>query len=339
MSGQDDDTELQIEIEQDEPGDLVVEGLETIKADKPKDEPADKVEKTEKVDSADDATADLKAQLGQLETRVETVTRTAAQERADNAKRLAETQLQSIGNALTAKNAELVELKRNMVKAREEGDFAAEIELQEQFSTAVFERNSLKYGHDQMEQRIKAPAIEEPPDPVDRVIANAASNGQPLSSRAQDWLREHPECCSKASMSAKLSWAHNDAIESGIKMDTDAYYQHVNAAMGYAKPAKPDADDDKPEPKVAAKAQRKAPISAPVSRDVPASNGNLSGTAIKLTRGEAAAATDGTHQWNYDDPSGKGRFKKGDPIGVQEFAKRKKALMNEGAYEKLHTSQ
>ena len=80
-------------------------------------------------------------------------------------------------------------------------------------------------------------------------------------------------------------------------------------------------------------------VSAPVSRDTAVASGNLSNTQVKLTAGEARAATDGTHTWNYDDPSGKARFKKGDPIGVQEFARRKKMLTEQGAYDKIAVQQ
>ena len=60
---------------------------------------------------------------------------------------------------------------------------------------------------------------------------------------------------------------------------------------------------------------------------------------MRLSKGEAASATDGTLTWNYDDPSGQKRFKKGDVIGVQEFARRKLALKESGQYDKSLTEQ
>ena len=58
---------------------------------------------------------------------------------------------------------------------------------------------------------------------------------------------------------------------------------------------------------------------------------------VRLSKGEAASATDGTLIWNYDDPSGQKRFRKGDPIGVQEMARRKLALQQAGQYDKSFT--
>ena len=75
---------------------------------------------------------------------------------------------------------------------------------------------------------------------------------------------------------------------------------------------------------------------APVSRASVQSNG-AAGEQVVLTRGEQLAATDGTHVWNYDDPSGK--FKKNDPIGIREMARRKAALTKQGAYDRSYTEQ
>jgi hypothetical protein len=46
------------------------------------------------------------------------------------------------------------------------------------------------------------------------------------------------------------------------------------------------------------------------------------------------AATDGTLVWNYDDPSGKAKFKKGEPIGIREMARRKSLMTKEGRYDR-----
>ena len=74
---------------------------------------------------------------------------------------------------------------------------------------------------------------------------------------------------------------------------------------------------------------------------VQASGGGTSGggTEVRLTRGEANAATDGTLVWNYDDPSGQKRFRKGDNIGIQEMARRKLEMSKQGLYDKSFVEQ
>ena len=74
---------------------------------------------------------------------------------------------------------------------------------------------------------------------------------------------------------------------------------------------------------------------APVQSSAGGTSGG--GPEIRLSPGEAQSATDGTLVWNYDDPSGKNRFKKGDPIGIQEMARRKHELQKQNAYDKSYT--
>lgn len=55
---------------------------------------------------------------------------------------------------------------------------------------------------------------------------------------------------------------------------------------------------------------------------------------VSLTRREVNAAEDGeTLIWNRDDPNGK--FRKGDPIGREELARRKYLMTRDGQYNKL----
>ena len=76
-------------------------------------------------------------------------------------------------------------------------------------------------------------------------------------------------------------------------------------------------------------------VAAPVTG---AATTNASSAAeVRLTAREAQAAQDGTHVWNYDDPNKK--FKKGDPIGIQEFARRKRELTKQGAYDRTYETQ
>ena len=69
--------------------------------------------------------------------------------------------------------------------------------------------------------------------------------------------------------------------------------------------------------------------------------GNGAGAiTVSLSKAEAAAATDGiTLVWNYDDPSGQKKFKKGDAIGIQEMARRKREMKAQGLYDKSLTEQ
>lgn len=336
MAENDDDTELQIEIEKDDEAGPEVE----LKAERP-----DKPEPKDDEPASDAAIEVLTRQRDALENRVATSERTIEQERVDNARRVAEANVQTLANAITATTAELGDMRRSFKEAMEGGDYDKAAELQEQLAVKAVERNALERGKDNLEQQLKAPQPAAASDPVEAMIAGSARAGSPLSARAQGWLKSHPEVAKKQSLASKVGWLHQEAVENGHAVDSDDYYKFLDERMGFADPAKDDAapaakpNGSAGEPKSAPAPRRAKPVSAPVSRDAGPASGNLSDTKIKLTAGEARAATDGTHIWNYDDPTGKGRFKKGDPIGVQEFARRKIKLTQQGAYDRIQTAQ
>lgn len=167
-------------------------------------------------------------------------------------------------------------------------------------------------------------------DPVEAYLANR-------SEPTQKWLRDHKEWITDPRKNAKLTSAHYSAQAEGIEADTPEYFEHVETFIGLrANGANGAAHAANGQENGAGKPAKKAVVfAAPVT----ASGGGISGngTEVRLSRGEAQAATDGTHVWNYDDPSPQKRFRKGEPIGVQEFARRKAALTKQGAYDRTFT--
>src|SRR5574343_658852 len=144
-------------------------------------------------------------------------------------------------------------------------------------------------------------------DPVESYIAGR-------SAPTAQWLRSHTDYIIDPRKNAKMNAAHHDAVAEGFAPDTSQYFEHVEKFLGLKQP-----DNQQ---------LRKRPASRPVAPTATA-NGSSSSNAsneVRLTAGEARSATDGTIVWNYDDPSGQKRFRKGDPIGVQEMARRKKAM-------------
>lgn len=142
-----------------------------------------------------------------------------------------------------------------------------------------------------------------------------------------NWLRSHKEWITDARKNAKLTAAHYSAMADGVVPDSDEYFSHVETFIGLRK------SDEAKSSNGAAKPRRQTPSVAPVQ----ASGGGTSGSGgneVRLTKGEAQAAVDGTHTWSYDDPSPQKKFKKGDVLGVQEFARRKLAMTKQGLYDK-----
>jgi hypothetical protein len=177
-----------------------------------------------------------------------------------------------------------------------------------------------------------------PEKPVQRVETRAPVQQQPVDAveawiqsttpRTQAWCRAHMDVVRDPKKSAKMTAGHHDAISEGLMPDTDAYFDHVERFLGIKQtPGTEQRDSRSPQPSI----QRRP--TAPTAPVTPTGGGTNGGrTEVRLTRGEAERATDGTLVWNYDDPTGKSRFKKGDPIGTQEMARRKQALAKDGRY-------
>lgn len=178
-------------------------------------------------------------------------------------------------------------------------------------------------------------AYQERPKSQDEAIEQYIGQFKP---RSQGWLRAHPECVTDRNLNQKVINADKLAIRAGLEPESDEYFDFIDEKMGFG-------DDDQGEPRpeprrqqqetTVRRTQQSEPITTrrantPVRPSAPVRGGSglqVQGMRrVQLTQGEIDSATDGTLQWNYNDPSGKNRWKKGDPIGVNEMARRKAAM-------------
>ena len=296
----------------------------------------------------------LKTQLTELqaETAREKAGRVAAEQRATNEAQarqaaqtevaetrteITETRLGTVEQGLSAAQAASDAAKSEYKAAMEAGDWGKAAEAQEKLADARSTLGRLAEAkadlevqktQPQRQQRIEAPQTQA--DPVEAFI-------QSRDSGTQAWLRDHPDDArilatnSDPRRAAKLNAADADAFAEGLTRGSKEYFQHVEKFLGITKTNGKATNGT-------AQTQRRA-ASAPVAPVAASAGGVSGGTEVRLSAGEARSATDGTLIWNYDDPSGQKRFKKGDPIGVQEMARRKLALKESGQYDKSLTEQ
>lgn len=246
--------------------------------------------------------------------------------------------LDTITTALNAATAEIDAAERDYKIAAESGDATAMAASTRRMAKA--EALILRYDEakSDIEARKAAPTPERRTSAPDPVEAYVQGRTEPTAR----WLREHREFVTDPRKNAKLTSAHWDAVGEGIALDTPEYFSHVEQFIGIGKAADTvvTAGDDVARPGAV---QQQPAVRRPAARQVApvagsGGNGGAGGAqTVRLTPGEAAAATDGTHQWNYDDPSPQKKFRKGDPIGTQEFARRKLALTKQGAYDRTFT--
>ena len=323
------------------------------------DEIVVEIEKEEPDKKAGEQTTDvadaLKQQLTDLqaETARERQDKEAANRRAADAERgrvaaltevestrteIAETRLGTVEQGIAAATTEADAAQSEYTAAMEAGDWKKAGEAQRKISRAEATKVRLEEAKADLEvqktqpqrqpQRTEAPQTQA--DPVEAFISAR-------SAPTQAWLRAHPEDARALALNtdprraAKLNAADSDAVAEGFARDSKEYFDHVEKFLGIAKPNGKGTNGT-------AQTQRRA-ASAPVAPVAASAGGVSGGTEVRLSAGEARAATDGTLVWNYDDPSGQKRFRKGDVIGVQEFARRKLALKESGQYDKSLTEQ
>ena len=239
-----------------------------------------------------------------------------------------------IEGSLAAARSTADAAEQRMREAFDRGDSAAVSRAQREIARA--EAEILRYEEaatdlDGLEADTARAPRQEQQQPVQR------TGGDPIEAfiatrtpKSQTWLRDHKDWLTDKRKNNKLTAAHHDAVAEGIEPDTAEYFEHVEKYLGIRKGDEPRKDAP----------QRQARQGAPTVPVNASGNDGGHGTGartVKLTKAEAAAATDGTHVWNYDDPTGKGRYKKGDPIGVQEFARRKEQMQKAGWYDRSYS--
>ena len=294
----------------------------------------------------DPAVAELKAQFEELQRakadsdrRAQEASRQAGMARAEaEAARgqVADREADSIASGLSAAEAEAEAAQQAYAAAMEAGNFTDAAKAQRRMARAEAESVRLTEAKASLETRkvtSPEPARQPPPEQTDPVEAFIAQRTEPT----QRWLRQHKDWITDPKKNARLTSAHYSAVAEGLTADTDEYFEHVETQIGLRQPRNADGTFAPTNGAAKPAARKSAPPAAPVVQ----SGGGTSGGSneVRLSKTEAQAAQDGTLVWNYDDPSGQKRFKKGDPIGIQEFARRKREMQRQGLYDRSFTEQ
>jgi hypothetical protein len=224
---------------------------------------------------------------------------------ADAARYRAEGEHHRFVTALNRTDMEGHEAQSEYRSAVEVGDPDAQTRAQARMAEVEARRVRL-LEHEQVLRNTPVPA-----DPVEAACAG-------LSERSAQWLRKHPEYVVDPRKNAKIRAAHFDAVAEGLREDTPEYFAHVERKIGLSDSTRSSRDGSDAGARPAAK-YNPADVNTHIRRG---------GAEVILTKGEKAAATDGTLVWSTGPNRGK-------PIGVAEFARRKVQMAREGRYNKL----
>lgn len=261
----------------------------------------------------------------------------AEQERDATRTEVTESRLDTVEQGIAAAKSEADAAEAAWVDAQEKGDWKRAASEQRKMASAEARKVQLETAKADLEiaktqapqRRTEQPAPQLTPQQKTEMFISSQKPS------VGEWLRKHPdEAFMLANQTdprrvAKINAAHMSAIAEGYDEGSAEYFTHVEKQL--APPAAPKPLSPQP-PKRGA--------SAPVAPVQNGSGGTSGGSRIvTLTPGEARNATDGTLVWNYSDPTGQNRFKKGDPIGIEEMARRKLANQERGAYDPMNYNQ
>jgi hypothetical protein len=189
-------------------------------------------------------------------------------------------EMMAIDNALANTEHEKADARAAYKAALEAGDYEAAAVAQEAMATVAIKAQRIKEGKAEIERRVEAVKTQE--DPIEQYV-------KPLSPRAADWVRRHPEVVRDSAKNAILVRSHHRAVGNDIAPDTDEYFHFMEQEMGYAaKDVAADADDDAGDDIMPAR-QQAAPA-APVSRGGAAQASNARQGTVKLSAAEREMA-------------------------------------------------
>ena len=284
----------------------------------------------------EDPVEDLKSQFATMTARATTAEQTAQQVARDlhetrqqlqNVQtEVVTSQTETLESGIAAADTEASAAEQAYAQAFEAGDGPAMARAQRAIAAAESRKGRLTEALEDLKEEIKtkpaqrqdAPQRPRPAtqDPIEAFASN-------LTPKSAAWIRKHPEAVTDQKKNARMLAAHNLAVADDIAIESPEYFRRVEEAIGAKTVVK----------KVDVQVRPSAPAAGGGN---PGGNGSLNGggTEVRLTKGEARSATDGTLVWNYDDPSPNKAFKKGDPIGLAEMARRKHYGQKNGLYDK-----
>jgi len=286
----------------------------------------DKGGKTEtKIVTADEGIEDLKAQVARSQAdsarRLQEAERRIAEafKEATAAKQeTATVKRDQVGTIIEKLAADKDAARRDLIAAKEAGDFAKEADALDRLSMANTRIVEAEKGKMALEEEASRPqgrqiAQEDPvSDPVEAVARSMGTQ------RSANWVRQHPEQVINGRISDAALEGHNQAVGLGYAPDSDTYFQHIETVIGAARRPEPRQDRQQAQQ---GRDMNRAPTSAPVNRDVMQAPGAQRPGSIRLEAHEVQTAID-TYSPLYPKESRDQLLKR--------YAQDKMALMDEG---------
>lgn len=289
------EAETVVEIKPDPP----LESVE-IALDKPKVE-----KKDEKIVTADEGVADLRAQVERAKQesakRLQEAERqiAAARQRALDAEtEVAVVKTGAVTTVIDSLQKDKETARRDLKAAHEAGDWDKVADATDRLSQANARIAEAERGKLELEAAAKQPR-REPFQPAVQDSVEMIARG--MSPSSADWVRRHPEHVVGDRLSDSVMSAHYSALANGLKADTNEYFAYIDRSVA---PQRQESQRDERE-------TSRSPTAAPVSRDVAQAPGQQRPGRVRLTPNEVATA-------------------KALDVSLEDYARHKRDLIEEG---------
>jgi hypothetical protein len=253
MSGNDDQMEIEVEVEEAQPkaDDITVEPVEKVQkqAKKPEIEP----------DVAIDELNRRLEQERQARMQAEHSARLAAAQAERAQSEVKDTNYHLVESAIETLKREKQLVKQQLAEAHAHQDFDRIVELQDELSKHNADLSDLKRGQKAMKNGSGEGGNTIAPEPVappqGSLIDQIAANVTP---RSAAWINANRDTLNDERVIRKMFRAHEDAVEDGISPDSDDYFRYIEGRLGFSASSEESRDQ-------AQATRRSSPPAAPVS--------------------------------------------------------------------------
>ncbi len=190
---------------------------------------------------------------------------------------LKDTRVQLIERALGEATAENADIRRQIIEAKQAGNYEAEVELISKLQEVNLKISTLNRGKVDLEAAVEMER-NAPSDPVERYVSQ-------MQPRAAAWVRAHPEVVQDKAKNEDLTAAHYRALGQRLIAGTDAYFEYLEAELGYRE--KPEVRTEQRQERQEPQRQNNGgrPPPAPVRGGGGASEGGLPDGVTRLSNG------------------------------------------------------
>jgi len=231
----------------------------------------------------------------------------AARTRLATARLVRENELNRVANDFLTAESEAKAAEAAIVEAGDLGDFKAQATANRKLAAAESKKLQAESQHEYLKRA-----------PVSSGNAFEDHLSQ-FTDRTASWMRQHKDFVTDSRKNAKMVGAHHMAVSDGLEPDTSEYFSHVEKQLGIRSGGNGGSNNR------GGNMQRNSNIDPSDVR----THVQDGGKSVYLTAGERKTATDGTLTWATGPNKGK-------PLGLQEFSRRKAAMIASGGwYDKI----